>query len=183
MAEKEKLLEVTHINIRLSISVLVFKLFVVELVSLIVIILLYTVIFTTESPSFFSISLDRFTLPLLVVLAIVKSIVALFIIVQWINEYYEITPRAVYHRRGVIFRNEEKYLFDHIQTMVINQTFLGRLFNFGSVTLLDYRRNKLEEMYNIHNPIRYAHIIESLLPKSDERKVYIRGGIDEEEFD
>ncbi|HVZ58591.1 MAG TPA: PH domain-containing protein, partial [Patescibacteria group bacterium] len=130
MAQTENTLQISHINIRISISILVFKLFVVEIFSLAVVIAFYTLLFTAQNTSMIFVTIGSLSIPLLIILAILKFALTLFIIIQWINEYYEITTTAIFHRRGVIFRNEEKYLLTHIQMIVVHQTLIGRMFNF-----------------------------------------------------
>jgi len=128
-------------------------------------------------------SVSGVTLLVFFALVVIKLLVTLLVLLQWLNEYYEITPLAVYHRKGVFFKKEMKYTLAHIQMVSVNQTFLGKYFNYGTVSMFDYRRNKYEDMYLIHNPVRYARVIEGLLPNADERKEFFRGGIEQSTFD
>lgn len=180
--EKQRLIQVTHLNVRLSISIMLLKLLFVEVVAGIVVIFFHTGLMLFDGQRLEDVAIQLFQVPLYIALVGMKSFVSFFIILQWLNEYYEITPTAIFHRRGVIFRREDRYILSHIAQVEVIQTFFGRLLNYGTITLYDARRNKYEDMYMIHNAIRYAHVIESLLPTADEKKRYLRGGIEEEIF-
>lgn len=178
----ENAISVSHINIRLSISILLLKLIFLEIIAAILVIIFHTSLFilTTENVSDYGIR--TFMIPVFVTIISLKLIGTIFVIIQWVNEYYEISKTMLYHRKGVLFKSEEKYPLEHISYVEINQGIFGRLFNFGSISLYDRRRNKYEDMYLIHNPMRYARVIELLLPQADERKKIIRDRLVEKDI-
>lgn len=167
-------LQVTHVNIRLSITIMLFKLIFVEIVAAALVIIFHSALFLFNGQTIPVVSTIMFTIPLFLALITLKTAMSVFIILQWLNEYYEITPKMIFHPRGFLLKKEAKYPLSQIGMVDVRQTLLGRFFNFGTIGLFDLRRNKYEDMYLIHNPMRYAEIIEHLLPQINERKEVVR---------
>lgn len=55
-----------------------------------------------------------------------------------------------------------------MQIIEVHQSFFGRLLNYGTISVLDSFRTERVDMYQIHNPVRYASILEELLPNEIE---------------
>ncbi len=177
----KKMIEVTHINVRQSISVLIIKLLLVELIFALIILLYFfplnqTNLFFTA----FGIPLNIYIF-LFIIFVLVKMYLSFFVVFQWLNDYYEIAPTKVIHKKGLIFRKEQHYLLTHISSISLQQNLMGRILNYGTVALYDRFDKKHEYLYLIHNPIRYFHVIESLIPPKDETQEKIREHIFEEE--
>jgi len=168
---------VTHLNIRTSISILLLKLFIVEIASVILVIFFHSFILYLLSGIFF---LQLFNIPIFLILVFMKTIISISIILQWLNEYYEISAKTIFHRKGLFFKTEEKYHLENVTYIEVMQGVLGKYFNFGSIQLFDKRKNSILVMYMIHNPLRYASVIEDLVPKLSEKKVLVREHIIEE---
>lgn len=177
--DDEERIHVTHLNIRPSISMLVLQLIFLDLVAAAVItfsyfaILLYPVIADMILRSYLG-------LFLIVLVFIVQICLSSWAVLQWINDYYELTPKLLVHRKGVIWRKIEKYPMEHIRYVTINYGLLGRLLNFGTITLYDMRRIRYTELYLIHNPNKYLEVLEKLDPSIDVVEDVIRGGASEE---
>jgi hypothetical protein len=97
-----------------------------------------------------------------------------FVITQWVNEYYEITPKEVIHKTGFFLKKEEKHMLEHLGKLEIEQGLLGRIFNFGTLKLNNWALGKDAILYLIHNPMKYHYILETLLPNADEQKQILR---------
>lgn len=178
------MIPVTHVNVRLSISLLLLKLLFVEVVAAASVIFFYSVLLPYEGMLFQNVGMGFFNLPFYVALVIVKTFITFFIILQWLNEYYEITSTVLYHRRGLLFKVEEQYPLENMQRLEIFQSFFGKLFNYGTISLYDPRRKWYEDMSYIHNPMRYAKILEDLIPSADVRKSVLREHIlEKDKFD
>lgn len=167
-------IQVSHINIRLSISILLLKLIFLEIIAAILIIILHTSLYAFDETRLAEMGIRIFNIPFFVVLVILKTLLTVIVVLQWLNEYYEITKTIIYHRKGLIFKTEEKYLLEKIALVEVRQSLLGKIFNFGTISLYDEKGNKYEELYLIHNPLRYAKVIEDLLPKAEIRKQIVR---------
>lgn len=174
-------IQVSHVNIRLSISILVLKLVFLEVISAVIVVIFHQSVLMLSNVNLQDINLPAFNLPVLLGAIFIKFLITIFVIWQWLSEYYEIDSDAIYHRKGVIFKTEERYPLQHIQFIEVQQTVIGKFLNYATISIYDQRRNKYEDMYMIHNPMRYARIIEELLPDSDEKKKLIREHIFERE--
>jgi membrane protein YdbS with pleckstrin-like domain len=124
-----------------------------------------------------------FNIPLFILLVVIKTVITIFVIIQWLNEYYEITTKDIVHRRGLILKKEERHLLQHIGSVSIEQGVFGRIFNFGTLKLFNWTKEKYVYLYLIHNPMKYLHIMEELLPDADKSKRTVREHILEPEED
>ena len=68
-------------------------------------------------------------------------------------------------------------------SITLEQGLLGRIFNFGSLKLFDWALEENIHIYLIHSPLKYHHILETLVPEADrEKNVFRERVIDEEEI-
>lgn len=171
---REKIL-VSHINIRQSISVLVIKLIAIDAIAASGVAALYI--------ADLSLTFDFSSLPIFIFLVSLKIAVTTFVVLEWLNEYYEITPQAVIYKRGVIFKTIKRFALEKVRKIVVKQGVLGRMLNYGTLTLLDIRFIKYLDLYLIHNPMRYCRILEELIPNLEEEKEILREHIVEYEED
>ena len=114
-------------------------------------------------------------------MVIVKIGLTTFVVLEWLNEYYEITPKTVVHKRGVIFREIDRFSLDKVRAVSVQQGIFGKIINSGTLTLYDVRLNKYMDLFQIHNPMKYLHVFEDLIPNLEERKTVLREHIREEE--
>jgi hypothetical protein len=104
-----------------------------------------------------------------------------YIIFEWLEEYYEIYPREVIHKKGIIFKNEQRYILKHIGSVTLLQGIWGRIFNFGTIKLYDWLLGKDTYLYLIHNPIKYHAVLKELLTETDKEKEVFREHVIESE--
>jgi hypothetical protein len=109
-----------------------------------------------------------------VAIALSKIYLSTLVVLEWLNEYYEITPDYIYHKQGIIFRKVEQYNINMIRSMDIQDTLIGQIFNFATITLYDIRMNKYLDLYLVHNPERYAKVLHELRPHIEMRKDHVR---------
>lgn len=171
---------VTHVTIRQSIFFLVLKLLFLEIVTTLCIIIVHTLLFSPHVIPQISETIRQLNIPLLLVLISLKTIAMIYIILEWLEEYYEITPEQVIHKKGFIFRREERYSLKHLERLHVQQGIFGRIFNFGSVKMYDWVLGKDIQLYLIHNPMKYHAILKTILPEADQEKTIVREHILEE---
>jgi membrane protein YdbS with pleckstrin-like domain len=181
MNDEKKKITVTHVNIRLSISMLLLKLILIELFAGTIMILWHSILAFYISNLSLLHSLILYDLPILFFLVLIKLFITVFLILQWLNEYYEISAEIIKYRRGIIFRRVDDYPIADIKYLEIQQGVFGRLLNFGTISLLNIRRVQYAQMYLIHNPMRYSQVIEELVPNLVERKKMLRRHFHESE--
>lgn len=163
----------THVNIRKSISLLLMKLVVIELIALVLIIVFYVLLLSAQTIQPVS--------PLLVFNPLIfsffilgKLILMIYVVHDWHEEYYEISAQTVAHFKGDIFRRREVVRLDHIGSIKMEQGLFGRLFNFGTIRLHNWFLNRDYFLYQIHNPKKYEHLLEKLLPRADRMEKFVR---------
>jgi len=160
----------THLNIRQSVSILIAKLFLTDLLSVIIIISFYFALVRGEQIINFAFSSAPIFLTVFILLGFFKVLTGIYIILSWLNEYYEITSECIFHKKGIIFKKTEQYRLDHLRVMHVQDSLIGELLNFGTISLFDIRLNKYLDMYLIHNPKRYARIIKELRPELETKQ-------------
>jgi membrane protein YdbS with pleckstrin-like domain len=170
-------LVVTHVTIRQSISVLLLRFSVLEVIAATGIIMFHSLLFTsliTDLNNDVTSFLKLIYLPLFILLVFAKTFIMLTIIIRWLNEYYEITPKEIIYRKGLIFKKEERNSLDHLGSLEIDQGLFGKIFNYGTLKLFNWATEKTFSLYLIHNPMKYHHILDTLLPDADSEKSTIR---------
>lgn len=173
---------VTHITVRQSIFFLVLKLLFLETVAALAIIAFHLFLSSTSINIIGNNSVSVFNIPLFLILVLLKTGFMIYVIVQWLEEYYEITPKEVVHRKGFLVRKEEHYTLDHIGSISIEQGLLGRIFNFGTLKLFDWALEEEVYIFLIHSPRKYNNILQTLIPEADiEKKVFRENLIDKDD--
>jgi DNA-binding response OmpR family regulator len=74
---------------------------------------------------------------LLVILLIVNVKIVFSIILNWHFEYIEVTRSAIIKHKGILYKKEETFACNFIETITLNQDFLGMIFNYGTLELFD----------------------------------------------
>ncbi len=166
----ENKITLTHLNIRESITILLAKLILVDLLSSVVVVSLYLVVVKGGDLTHFASESTLIFLVVFAIMGVIKLGFSIYIVLLWLNEYYEITPETVVHKSGIIFRKTQTYRLEEIRLMDVQEGFLGELFNFGTITLYDTFLNRFMDMYLIHNPHRYAKVLKKLRPNLETKK-------------
>lgn len=164
----------TYLNIRQSIAILLAKLILTDLIVSMIIVGLYFLLvlgqlfnlFVSTDPYLFLISFG--------LIGIIKILISSYVVLKWLNEYYEITPESIVHKSGLIFRKIEQYQLANVRAMTIEDSLLGEIFDYATITLYDMRLNKYLDMYLIHNPGRYAKVLQTLKPTIEIKNDRIR---------
>lgn len=170
----DKKIAVTHLNIRQSIFLLLFKLVLLDIFAAFLAIAFFSLISTSLFSAEVRVYLLTFHVIYFLILVFIKVFLTFYVVLGWLNEYYEIHPDAVVHRNGIIWRKEERYPLRQIRLVKMEQGTLGKLCNYGTLELYDWDLSKYAMMYLIHNPIRYLKILEHLTPRAGREKDVIR---------
>jgi membrane protein YdbS with pleckstrin-like domain len=174
-------ISVSHINIRQSISILIIKLITIDIFTAIIIGTLFLTLNVVEIGLSFGLNAPYTSFTLFGILAVIKISVSIYVVIDWINDYYEITPKEIIHRRGVLFTIEQRANFDDVRKIELTQGIFGKIFNCGTIRLYDFRLNKDLEAYLIHNPVRYGKILKELMPDAELIKKVVREKVFREE--
>lgn len=164
MSDEHGEIHMTNLNIRASISILVARLLLIDFLTAFLIILFYFTLISGAELTNFLLTNPSLLLISFTTLGTFKILTTMYIVLQWLNEYYEITHDAVIHKKGIIFKKTEKYKLDNVREITITSGLWGQIFNYGTITLFDIRKQKYLDMYLIHNPNRYVRVFEQLKP-------------------
>jgi len=110
----------------------------------------------------------------------------LAISVIWVNQFYEIMPGKIVHRRGVFKKQKTVYECAHVQRIELKQGFIGKLLNFGTLILYSPALDKEVYLVNIDSPEKYLNIIQKIFTPPQKVKVkknetiFFRPGPDEQ---
>lgn len=176
---KSQKIIVTHITIRQSISVLLLRLFILESLAAVGIIAFQSLL--NSGNLAWQVNFTVFNIPLFILLVLTKTIVMVYIIISWLEEYYEINPKELIHKKGLIWKKEEKYSLGHLVSLKIEQGIIGRICNYGTLTLFNWSLRKEIRLFLIHNPVKYHHILKNLMVETDEEKQVLREHLIEDE--
>lgn len=73
------------------------------------------------------------------ILEIMKILIQVFLIfyvsLSWASNVYYISGKHLIKRSGILNTEEDIYEFDTVRSVAVNQSFLGRLFHYGDITL------------------------------------------------
>ncbi len=96
----------------------------------------------------------------------IKFFILVFYIVQILVRYlsgsYMITNKHLHVQRGILEADEEIYDLDQIKSVSLHQTWWGRKFHYGTITISLGARGLEKELsfYAITNPHKYVRIFE-----------------------
>ncbi len=169
-----KKIYVTHLTVRQSISLLIIKLILIDIITAIIFLVSHSILFNTDISSSINISPTSYNTIVFLILVIGKILLTCYLVLQWLNEYYEITPDAITHKKGLLFRKVKRHDLALIRSVKVEHGLIARLLNYGNISLYDVRLNKDIELYLIHNPIKYLHILEEIIPNLEEEKQFFR---------
>lgn len=168
-----KQITLTYLNIRQSIAILLTKLVFIDIIFAVIIITIYFGLIQGGAVTEFAASNLVVFLTAFGIVGILKILIAIYVVLQWLNEYYEITPEYIVHKHGVLFKKQEHYRLDHVRSIDVQDIFIGELFNFATITLFDIRLNKYMDMYLVHNAKRYARILKQLRPDIEMKEDHV----------
>jgi uncharacterized membrane protein YdbT with pleckstrin-like domain len=77
--------------------------------------------------------------------------------IRWITEF-AITDRRVISKRGFITRNTAEMNMDKVESVQVDQSVLGRLLNYGTVTVLGTGQG-LEPIRRVASPLEFRSAI------------------------
>jgi uncharacterized membrane protein YdbT with pleckstrin-like domain len=92
-----------------------------------------------------------------------KSILTLTIaawFIRWLSEFV-ITNRRIVIKEGFIARRTFEMNLSKIETVNIDQTVLGRILNYGSITIIGTGGTK-ETFHNIAHPLKFRQAFQEL---------------------
>lgn len=100
------------------------------------------------------------------IIQIVNLYFLVVVVLSWVNEYYILNPKEVVIKRGLLSSKSTTYEFANLQSMTIQQSFWGRLFNYGTIKLYNPVLRADVYLINIPNPQKSGSIIQQHQPET-----------------
>lgn len=164
MADNQKTITVSHVNIRQSISFLLLKLVLIDILAVLALILFFSSFVSPNLSLEIRLLLFSYNTFYFLGVVLLKLFFSLFAVLQWLFEYYEIWPNKVTHKKGIIWTRKEDHELRDIKYLGLEQGLFGRLLNFGTITLFDWKNEAEATLYLIHNPKKYYQLLKHLVP-------------------
>ncbi len=106
-----------------------------------------------------------------IVLVILTVVVAFFVVLKWNAEYYKITSDGIIKQSGIIKKHEDRYACSFVEGMTVDQGILGRLFDYGDISIYDPSQQQKIHLMNIPNPNHMGVRIGETVQKSKEKSI------------
>ena len=84
---------------------------------------------------------------------------------KWNSEYTEVSQEGIIKHNGILNRKEQAYACNFVEGAKLDQSFLGVLFNYGTIELYDPAQKEQVYLSNISSPKKYSKIIQSIVAK------------------
>ena len=102
---------------------------------------------------------------------LINAWVVSFIALKWVSEYTEISKEGAVKHSGILHRKEQTYAYNFVEGATLNQSFLGLLFNYGTIELYDPALKEQVYLLNITNPKKNIEKIQKLVSKKVNRPI------------
>lgn len=115
-----------------------------------------------------SLDITPFTIPIFtiggIVLIILNAAVVLYGVFIWNSESYEIRPEEIVQTSGVFTKKRRGYPIGKVETINLNQSFLGKTFDYGTITLLNpvLPENRTLNLVGVPQPQKYIDLIKQI---------------------
>ncbi|MCA9750288.1 MAG: PH domain-containing protein [Romboutsia sp.] len=98
-----------------------------------------------------------------------------YVILNWVNTIYEINDKEVVYKTGIIGKRARAYDMSNVQSSYVEQSILGRIFNFGKVTLYSPALKNDLFFNDVPNPQRFKAAVDlALIPEGEKSSTYLR---------
>ena len=84
----------------------------------------------------------------------------IILILQWSHTTYVITPDEIIMHQGILHARKTTYKTDKIESINVEQSLFGRLFNYGTIKFYSPALTENIYLMNISDPLHYSEVIE-----------------------
>jgi len=128
---------------------------------------LTSLLMTFVSPYFNLALLPPSYVGLFLIMLIVSVVVAIFVILKWQSEYTILTPSGIMQYSGILQKKEQRYACSFVEAIKMEQSFIGSIFNFGTLALYDPEIKEDIYLENITDPKKSIDLIKKILSRND----------------
>lgn len=162
-----------HQMIRRSTYTLLFKIVLAEVLTEIVYLGLGAVI-TYVGNSSPGINVEQLRFSLGVLMTMIGLGLFIIIVTLWINEGISVDNEEITYKNGVLNSKVSTYPYANIQRVTVEQSVLGKMFNFGTITLYTPLLGQDLVFHEMPSPHELATSIKQKLNKPDREQFLIR---------
>ena len=87
----------------------------------------------------------------------------IILFLQWAYSIYEIKQHELVFSKGIFHRTRRIHSLKNIQSVEVDQKFLGVLFHYGSIRMYNPFLKEEILMRNVSDPEKYAHALRNAL--------------------
>lgn len=158
----KNLREIRPIIIRKSIALLAIRIILLELLFEIIYLTWRSLIHFIPVSIETMVTLNMVSLIIFIVLVtIIQNVILIYIILSWSNYYYEFQENEIAHYSGILTKTKKSYRYQDIQSVTVKKSILGRLFNYGSITLFIPTQIKDIHFNEVSDPKSFAKLFKS----------------------
>lgn len=78
------------------------------------------------------------------------------------------------HKKGIFWTKREDHEFKDLKYLKFEQGILGKLLNFGTIIIFDWKNEVEATLYFIHNPKKHYDLLKRLVPTIErEEKTFL----------
>lgn len=100
-------------------------------------------------------------------LVVIVGCSALSDVLRWRNEEFVITDRRVLQLQGVINKNVQDSSLEKINDVELQQSWIGRIFNYGDLEILTGNEEGVNRMRAIERPIEFKRAMQNARARYD----------------
>ena len=155
----------SNIVIRKSLGLFIFRVILLELFFEAIYLSWRLIIHLLPLPIESLITLNSISIALfLFFITIIQNILLINLALNWVNNYYEFREKDIAHHSGVLSKKKQSYQYQDIQSITINQEILGRILNYGSITLYIPTLDQDVEFNEVTDPKSFVSYLKEIKP-------------------
>jgi uncharacterized membrane protein YdbT with pleckstrin-like domain len=147
--------------IRKSLFVMFSRLIALELLIILIYLLIRVALNRFDIFAWIGMSSEPFIFALTILVVFLELFVAVYVILQWANHYYILTPMGIKYRTGILFKKEKEYSLINIQSVSYHQGMFARLFNYGDIIIFSPALQGELHLTAVSSPQLLAELIKS----------------------
>lgn len=122
--------------------------------------------------------LPTYLLAIMIILQLVNALFLTLIILNWSSTVYRITPNEIAIQSGIYNIRRSVYRTERIESVNVEQSFLGKLFNYGTIKFYNPVLKEDVNLANVPDPNVYSEVIKRTESKEEIRFLPSRNGDD-----
>jgi uncharacterized membrane protein YdbT with pleckstrin-like domain len=99
-----------------------------------------------------------------IIIQVINILFIMMIVLRWINTEYRIENGSLIIKRGIVSIKEKTYALDNVETVEIEQNWIGRIFGYGSVNIFSPLFQEHVYLWNIPHPQKFVSEMKQYIP-------------------